>query len=182
MGCACFGWSGGIDDGALWRAFCRHDVRPPCLHAFPTTPTRHSTWCHCGLRRCAADVHDTRLLFDPAISGERIAFAYANDLWVANLDGTNVQRLNTALRVSSRRQHFSPDGKWIAYSGRDEGNTDVCIGGNGSTPKRLTWHPANDRALQVTPDGKCSHLRLAARVAPNVTTSSSPCRSKAGCR
>ncbi len=31
---------------------------------------------------------DTRLMNQPAISDTHIAFIYANDLWVANLDGS----------------------------------------------------------------------------------------------
>ena len=38
----------------------------------------------------AVDIRDTRLLTDPAVSADHIAFAYANDLWVASLDGSNV--------------------------------------------------------------------------------------------
>ena len=34
------------------------------------------------------DVSNTRLLSQPAISQDHIAFIYANDLWVAELDGT----------------------------------------------------------------------------------------------
>jgi tricorn protease len=102
----------------------------------------------------AADVHDTRLLTDPAISGDRIAFAYANDLWVANLDGTNVLRLTSHPGVEAS-PHFSPDGKLIAFTGRYDGNTDVfVVPTDGGAPKRLTWHPAIDRALGFTPDGK----------------------------
>ena len=39
--------------------------------------------------RLAADVNvrDTRLLHQPAISGTHVAFVYADDLWVADLDG-----------------------------------------------------------------------------------------------
>src|SRR5450432_3967054 len=87
----------------------------------------------------AADVHDTRLLTDPAISGDRIAFAYANDLWVANLDGTNVLRLTSHPGVEAS-PHFSPDGKLIAFTGRYDGNTDVfVVPTDGGAPKRLTW-------------------------------------------
>ena len=100
----------------------------------------------------AVDIHDTRLVSDPAVSGDRIAFAYANDLWVANLDGTGVRRLTSYPGVESGPR-FSPDGKWIAFTGRYEGNTDVyVVSSEGGVPKRLTWHPKVDLALGFTPD------------------------------
>ena len=39
------------------------------------------------------DVRDTRLLSEPAISADRIAFIYAGDLWTCDLDGRDVRRL-----------------------------------------------------------------------------------------
>src|SRR6266550_4481486 len=69
----------------------------------------------------AVDIHDTRLLTQPAISGDRIAFSYANDLWVANLDGTGVRRLTSHPGIEGNPR-FSPDGKWIAFSGEYDGN------------------------------------------------------------
>jgi tricorn protease len=101
----------------------------------------------------AVDIHDTRLLSDPAVSADRIAFGYANDLWVANLDGSGVRRLTSHPGIESGPR-FSPDGKWIAFTGRYEGNTDVyVVPSEGGVPKRLTWHPRNDVALGFTPDG-----------------------------
>jgi tricorn protease len=101
----------------------------------------------------AVDIHDTRLLSDPAVSADHIAFAYANDLWVANLDGSGVRRLTSHPGVESG-PHFSPDGKMIAFTGRYEGNFDVfVVPTEGGVPKRLTWHPGRDVALGFTPDG-----------------------------
>ena len=37
----------------------------------------------------AIDIQDTRLLSQPAVSANHIAFVYAEDLWVADLDGRN---------------------------------------------------------------------------------------------
>ena len=56
----------------------------------------------------AVDIHDTRLLTQPAVSADRIAFAYANDLWVANLDGSGVRRLTSHPGVEGNPR-FSPD-------------------------------------------------------------------------
>jgi tricorn protease len=100
------------------------------------------------------DIHDTRLLSEPAISAERIAFVYAGDVWTWNLDGGNVRRLTSDLALESRPA-FSPDGKWIAFSGQYEGNTDVyLVAAEGGVPRRLTWHPGNDIVSGFTPDGK----------------------------
>src|SRR5262245_61197175 len=39
------------------------------------------------------DVTDTRMLTQPAVSQRHIAFIYAADLWVCDIDGRNVRRL-----------------------------------------------------------------------------------------
>ncbi len=102
----------------------------------------------------AADIHDTRLLADPALSATRIAFAYANDLWTAGLDGAGVERLTSHPGVEAGPK-FSPDGRLVAFTGRYDGNTDVyVVAADGGVPRRLTWHPGNDTALGFTPDGK----------------------------
>jgi tricorn protease len=99
------------------------------------------------------DIHDTRMLGDPAVSKDHIAFGYANDLWVANLDGSNVRRLTSHPGVEYF-PHFSPDGAWITFTGSYDGNTDVYIvPTEGGEPKRLTWHPLEDIAMGFTPDG-----------------------------
>jgi tricorn protease len=97
---------------------------------------------------------DTRLLAQPAISANLIAFAYAGDLWTARLDGSDVRRLTTA-DGDEQSPIFSPDGKWIAFAGNYDGNTDVfLIAAGGGEPKRLTWHPGIDIPQAFTPDGK----------------------------
>ena len=102
----------------------------------------------------AINTDDTRMLAHPAISSTHIAFTYANDLWVANRDGSNPRRL-TASQGSESFPTFSPDGKWIAFSGEYDGNVDVyIIPVEGGIPKRLTWHPGFDLARGFTADGK----------------------------
>src|SRR5256885_13959672 len=98
----------------------------------------------CCMSLYGVNMNDTRLLSDPAVSNDRIAFAYANDLWVANLDGMNVRRLTSHPGVESGPR-FSPDGSMIAFTGRYDGNVDVYVVPTaGGVPKRLTWHPNND--------------------------------------
>ena len=97
---------------------------------------------------------DTRLLTEPAIGVSLIAFAYAGDLWTAKLDGSDVRRLTTA-EGDELNPRVSPDGRWIAFAGNYDGNTDVyLIPAAGGEPKRLTWHPGADRPQAFSPDGK----------------------------
>lgn len=97
---------------------------------------------------------ETRLMTQPAVSQNNIAFIYANDLWVADLNGQNAKRLTVDEGFESNPV-FSPDGKWIAFSAQYDANTDVyLIPVEGGVPKRLTYHPGEDRVLGFSPDGK----------------------------
>jgi len=44
------------------------------------------------------DTRDTRLLANPAVSRNNLAFVYAGDLWVAGADGAYARRLQHARR------------------------------------------------------------------------------------
>ena len=122
-------------------------------------PSFRTVLCGCvtalgGASVAAVDVHDTRLVAEPALSTEAIAFAYANDLWVADRDGSAIRRLTSHPGVESGPR-FSPDGQWIAFTGTYEGNPDVhVVSAAGGAARRLTWHPGADVALGFTPDGK----------------------------
>lgn len=105
-------------------------------------------------RSAAVDLGATRLLHQPATNGTHVAFVYADDVWVARLDGTDLRRLTTDDGVESRPA-FSPDGKSLAFSAQYEGNTDVyVVPSEGGVPKRLTWHPGSDVVHGFTPDGR----------------------------
>lgn len=102
----------------------------------------------------AADPNDTRMLSEPAISANHIAFVYAEDLWVANRDGSNPRRLTVDKGVETNPV-FSPDGKSIAFNASYDGNADVyVVPVEGGVPTRLTWHPYADLVCEFTPDGK----------------------------
>src|SRR5438128_12611882 len=96
----------------------------------------------------------TRLLRMPTISATQIAFAYANNIWIVERAGGAARRL-TSFQGQTVNPHFSPDGKWIAFSGEYAGNMDVyVVPSEGGEPRRLTWHPGADLAQGWTPDGK----------------------------
>ncbi|MEN8164961.1 MAG: hypothetical protein ABFS37_12590 [Acidobacteriota bacterium] len=101
----------------------------------------------------AIDINDTRFLTQPAISGNHLAFVYANDLWVAEVDGSSPRRITSDQGVESDPV-FSPDGQWIAFNAEYDGNRDVYIVAvEGGIPVRLTWHPYPDSVCSFTPDG-----------------------------
>ncbi|HYY42019.1 MAG TPA: DPP IV N-terminal domain-containing protein, partial [Pyrinomonadaceae bacterium] len=97
---------------------------------------------------------EARLVRYPHYSNGRVAFSYLGDIWVADEDGRNVQRL-TVNRARDVYPRFSPDGQWIAFSSDRNGNLDVfIIPANGGTVKQLTAHSGDDTVLNWTPDGR----------------------------
>lgn len=96
----------------------------------------------------------TRFLHEPALSHDRIVFVYADDLWTARPDGSDVKRL-TAHPGPETSPAISPDGSSVAFTGTYDGNPDVyVIPIQGGEPVRLTWHPGADVVCGFTPDGK----------------------------
>ncbi len=96
----------------------------------------------------------TKLLRMPTVSATHIAFSYANNIWVVERAGGTARRL-TSFQGQTVNPHFSPDGKWIAFSGDYAGNTDVyVVPAEGGEPKRLTWHSGGDSVQGWMPDGK----------------------------
>lgn len=94
------------------------------------------------------------LLQKPTVNRTHIVFAFADDLWSVPRGGGDAQRLTSGPGVETDPR-FSPDGKWIAFTGEYEGNGDVyVIPAAGGEPRRLTFHPGLDRASGWTPDGK----------------------------
>jgi len=102
----------------------------------------------------AADAPDTRLLRQPAVSKDHLAFVYGGDIWTSDRDGSHPIRI-TAHPASEFAPHFSPDGQWIAFSAGYDNNVDVyVVPTEGGQPRRLTWHPAADVVTGWSSDGK----------------------------
>jgi len=96
--------------------------KPPSLLAFSLVIAALLT----GQTANPSSGSSTRLLRMPTVSATQIAFAYANNLWVVERSGGKARRL-TSFAGQTTNPHFSPDGKWIAFSGEYAGNVDVYI-------------------------------------------------------
>ena len=69
---------------------------------------------------------ETRLMRFPDIWHDQVVFVYAEDLWVASTQGGAARRL-TSHPGDELFPKFSPDGKWIAFTGQYGGNSDVYV-------------------------------------------------------
>ena len=95
----------------------------------------------------------TRLLRQPTVSAQHIAFMYANDIWMVGREGGDARRI-TSFQGQETNPHFSPDGSWLAFSAQYGGNNDVyVVPAAGGEPRRLTWHPGADVVQGWSPDG-----------------------------
>ena len=102
----------------------------------------------------AVDPADTRMLANPAVRGDRLAFTYDNDLWLVARSGGSARRLTQA-PGSEFATHFSPDGRWLAFSADYGDNIDAYVmPAGGGEVRRLTWHPGADIVRGFTPDGR----------------------------
>ncbi|MDT5157295.1 MAG: tricorn protease [Acidobacteriota bacterium] len=105
-----------------------------------------------------------RLLRFPDINGEMIAFVYAGDIWTVPSAGGTARRLTShpGLELFPK---FSPDGRWIAFTGQYDGTRQVfVIPTEGGEPRQLTFYNEvanlpprggfDNRVLGWTPDGR----------------------------
>src|SRR5262245_29268629 len=108
-----------------------------------------------GYTRAQGSREDVPLLMQkPTVSKTHIAFGYADDLWIVPRAGGEAKRLTSGAGVETDPM-FSPDGKWVAFTGQYDGNDDVfVISAEGGDAKRLTYHPGSDQVVGWTPDGK----------------------------
>ena len=84
----------------------------------------------------------TKLLRFPDIYGDRVVFTYGGDLWTVSTSGGTAVRLTAHPGVETYAK-FSPDGKWIAFTGQYDGDEQVyVIPSGGGEPKQLTFYPS----------------------------------------
>src|SRR5467141_1730598 len=109
-------------------------------------------------------VAQTKLLRFPDIHGDEVVFTYGGDLWTAPVAGGTAVRLTShpGIEVFAK---FSPDGKWIAFTGQYDGDEQVYVmPATGGVPKQLTFYPArgpltprwgyDNQVYGWSPDGK----------------------------
>lgn len=80
-----------------------------------------------------------RILRFPTIHNDQVVFTYTGDLYTISTNGGIARKLtnHVGLELFPR---FSNDGKWIAFTGQYDGNTEVYVmPSTGGIPKRLTY-------------------------------------------
>ena len=99
---------------------------------------------------------NTYFLSNPTLTpdGQTVIFAFEGDLWKASLGDGNATRL-TAMQGYETSPRVSPDGKWIAFTGRQYGNGDIYVMSvNGGDVKQITYHSGNDEVTSWSWDSK----------------------------
>ena len=94
--------------------------------------------CSCTL--FAQSEPEGRMMRFPDIYKDKIAFMYAGDLWLVPSSGGMARRI-TSHPGRELFPKFSPDGKWIAFTGQYDGNFNVYVmPAEGGQPRQLTFY------------------------------------------
>jgi len=103
-----------------------------------------------------AQTTEPLFLSQPSLTpdGNSVVFSFEGDLWKASLADKMAYRL-TAMQGYENNAIVSPDGKWIAFTGRQFGNADVfVIPASGGQIKQLTWFSGSDEVSSWSWDSK----------------------------
>ncbi len=94
-------------------------------------------------------------------NGQTVVFSFEGDLWKADIANPLAVRL-TAMQGYETNARVSPDGKWIAFTGRQYGNGDIFIMPvAGGDVKQLTFHSTNDIVSSWSWDSKSIYFTSA---------------------
>ena len=74
----------------------------------------------------------------PTIYKDKIVFVSEDDLWIVEIGNNNAYRL-TANLSTVHSPHFSPDGKWIAYVGTEDGTTEIYVMPSSGGESKITY-------------------------------------------
>ncbi len=89
----------------------------------------------------------------PTLRGDAIVFVSDDDLWVVSTDGGVARRLTAGLSEPST-PCLSPDGKHVAFVGRDEQHPEVYLmSAAGGPARRMTWTGPDVIVRGWTPQG-----------------------------
>ncbi len=115
-------------------------------------------WVLLGLtvQTLSAQTAAPRFLSHPVLSpdAQTVVFSFEGDLWKASTADLQATRL-TAMQGYETTPRISPDGKWVAFTGEQMGNTDVYIMPlSGGEVKQLTFHSAADIVSNFSWDSK----------------------------
>lgn len=102
-----------------------------------------SCWLYQGIQAQQAGSY---FLSAPSLSpdGQTVVFSFEGDLWKASIANGEAVRL-TAMQGYETNARISPDGQWVAFTGRQMGNPDVYLMPlAGGEIKQLTFHSGND--------------------------------------
>ncbi|MDE0427949.1 MAG: PDZ domain-containing protein [Candidatus Poribacteria bacterium] len=90
----------------------------------------------------------------PTICQDTIVFVCEDDLWTVSINGGVARRLTSNLGAASS-PCLSPDGELLAFSGREEGPSEVYVmPALGGEAKRLTYQGSNAAIVNWDPQGK----------------------------
>ncbi len=90
----------------------------------------------------------------PTICQNTIVFVCEDDLWTVSIDGGVARRLTSNLGAANS-PCLSPDGELLAFSGREEGPSEVYVmPALGGEAKRLTYQGSNATIVNWDSDGK----------------------------
>ncbi len=95
-------------------------------------------------------------LSEPSLSpdAKTIVFSYDGDLWRVPAEGGSAYRI-TGMNGNEGNPIYSPDGKWIAFTGNQDGNPNVYImPSEGGKIIQLTFHDGSDVAESWSWDSK----------------------------
>ncbi|MES2773605.1 MAG: S41 family peptidase [Bacteroidota bacterium] len=94
-----------------------------------------------------AIAQESYFLSNPSLTpdGNTIYFCFETDIWKTDSKGGQAVRV-TAMPGNEANPRVSPDGKWLAFTSNQYGNSDVYImPTNGGDIKQITFHAANDQ-------------------------------------
>lgn len=112
--------------------------------------------CILVLNSLSAQITEPYFLSSPTLSpdGQTVIFSFEGDLWKASVKDGIASRL-TAMQGTENGAKVSPDGKWIAFTGRQYSNSDIFLMPiEGGEVKQLTYHSGSDEMNSWSWDSK----------------------------